>query len=139
MGARRPAHRWGLAVGTATELVDEWVVVHNAGAAPATVSMTALADGRRVAVKIQYPGIARTIRQDFRNLFFFLLPARFSRDWQNLKEQFEDLRLRLERETDYEQEAAMQERVRRLYAISMIAVLIALGALLVGIIALVGP
>ncbi|HUE73804.1 MAG TPA: AarF/ABC1/UbiB kinase family protein [Pirellulaceae bacterium] len=74
-----------------------------------------LKSGEEVAVKIQYPGIARTIRQDFRNLFFFLLPTRFSRDWDNLKSQFEDLRLRLERETDYEQEAAMQERVRRLF------------------------
>jgi predicted unusual protein kinase regulating ubiquinone biosynthesis (AarF/ABC1/UbiB family) len=74
-----------------------------------------LKSGEDVAVKIQYPGIARTIRQDFRNLFFFLFPARFSREWENLRQQFEDLRIRLERETDYQQEAELQERVRRLY------------------------
>jgi predicted unusual protein kinase regulating ubiquinone biosynthesis (AarF/ABC1/UbiB family) len=74
-----------------------------------------LKTGEEVAVKIQYPGIARTIRDDFRNLFFFLLPARFSRDWENTRQQFEDLRVRLERETDYEQEADVQERVRRLF------------------------
>lgn len=74
-----------------------------------------LKTGEDVAVKIQYPGIARTIRDDFRNLFFFLLPQRFSRDWENLRQQFEDLRHRLERETDYEQEAATQHRVRKLF------------------------
>jgi hypothetical protein len=86
-----------------------------AAASLGQVHRAQLKSGEDVAVKIQYPGIARTIRQDFRNLFFFLLPARFSRDWENLKAQFEDLRLRLERETDYEQEASMQERVRRLF------------------------
>jgi predicted unusual protein kinase regulating ubiquinone biosynthesis (AarF/ABC1/UbiB family) len=50
-----------------------------------------------------------------RNLLFFMLPARLSRDWESTKQQFEDLRVRLERETDYQQEAIMQERVRRLF------------------------
>ena len=36
-------------------------------------------DGPQVAVKVQYPGIARTIQADFRNLFLFLLPARLGR------------------------------------------------------------
>jgi len=86
-----------------------------AAASLGQVHRARLKTGEDVAVKIQYPGIARTIRQDFRNLFFFLLPARFSRDWENLRQQFEDLRTRLEQETDYEQEAIMQDRVRRLF------------------------
>ena len=86
-----------------------------AAASLGQVHRARLKSGEEVAVKIQYPGIARTIREDFRNLLFFLLPARFSRDWENMRQQFEDLRLRLERETDYEQEAATQERVRRLF------------------------
>jgi hypothetical protein len=86
-----------------------------AAASMGQVHRAGLKTGEEVAVKIQYPGIARTVRDDFRNLFFFLLPARFSRDWENLRQQFEDLRLRLERETDYEQEADMQQRVRRLF------------------------
>ena len=53
-----------------------------------------------VAVKIQYPGIARTISEDLRNLLLFMLPNRLGRDWENLKEQFDDLGLRLEQETD---------------------------------------
>jgi aarF domain-containing kinase len=86
-----------------------------AAASMGQVHRARLKTGEEVAAKIQYPGIGRTIRDDFRNLFFFLLPARFSRDWENTRQQFEDLRLRLERETDYEQEADMQERVRRLF------------------------
>ena len=74
-----------------------------------------LKTGEEVAVKIQYPGIARTIREDIRNLLLCMLPGRLSRDWENTKEQFEDLRVRLERETDYEQEATSLERARALF------------------------
>src|SRR5262249_1333874 len=42
-------------------------------------------------------------------------PARLSRDWENTKEQWDDLRMRLEHETDYEREAATLERVRPLF------------------------
>jgi aarF domain-containing kinase len=86
-----------------------------AAASMGQVHRARLETGQEVAVKIQYPGIARTIREDFRNLFFFLLPNRFGRDWENVRQQFDDLRHRLERETDYEQEADMQERVRKLF------------------------
>jgi aarF domain-containing kinase len=86
-----------------------------AAASMGQVHRARLKTGQDVAVKIQYPGIARTIRQDFRNLFFFLLPARFSRDWKNMQEQFEDLRVRLERETDYEQEAVWSQKARHLF------------------------
>ena len=86
-----------------------------AAASLGQVHRARLKTGQDVAVKIQYPGIARTIRQDIHNLFFYMLPARLSRDWENQKQQFEDLRIRLERETDYTQEAAMQERTRALF------------------------
>jgi predicted unusual protein kinase regulating ubiquinone biosynthesis (AarF/ABC1/UbiB family) len=74
-----------------------------------------LTSGEEVAVKIQYPGIARTIREDFRNFFLYLLPGRLGRDWENTKDQFDDLRTRLERETDYQAEAATLARVRPLF------------------------
>ncbi len=60
---------------------------------------------QRVAVKIQYPNIGRAIRDDFRNLLAFLLPMRLSGDWDNIRAQFEDVRHKLDLETDYEQEA----------------------------------
>src|SRR6185437_11874278 len=55
------------------------------------------------------------IGQDFRNLLLFLLPARLSADWENTREQFDDLRTRLERETDYEREAATLQKMRSLF------------------------
>jgi predicted unusual protein kinase regulating ubiquinone biosynthesis (AarF/ABC1/UbiB family) len=86
-----------------------------AAASLGQVHRARLKNGEEAAVKIQYPGIARTVREDLRNLFLFMLPARLSRDWENTKEQLEYLRNRLEAETDYEQEAAFQERVRQLF------------------------
>lgn len=86
-----------------------------AAASLGQVHRARLKSGEEVAVKIQYPGIARTIESDFRNLFLFLLPTRLTSDWEILKEQFEDLRQRLQLETDYELEAANIEKARRLF------------------------
>jgi predicted unusual protein kinase regulating ubiquinone biosynthesis (AarF/ABC1/UbiB family) len=86
-----------------------------AAASLGQVHRARLTTGQDVAVKIQYPGIARSIREDFRNLFLFLLPARLSSDWENTREQFDDLRTRLERETDYVTEAATQQKMRALF------------------------
>lgn len=68
---------------------------------------------QRVAIKIQYPGIARTIRDDFRNMKALVFPMRLSGDWDNLKKQGEDVLRMLDLETDYEQEAESQ-RIARL-------------------------
>jgi aarF domain-containing kinase len=86
-----------------------------AAASLGQVHRAQLKTGEEVAVKIQYPGIGRTIREDFRNFFLFLLPGRLNKDWQNTKDQFDDLRARLERETNYAEEAAVQEKVRALF------------------------
>ncbi|MBS0260952.1 MAG: AarF/ABC1/UbiB kinase family protein [Planctomycetes bacterium] len=86
-----------------------------AAASLGQVHRATLKSGQPVVVKIQYPGIARTIRQDIRNLLLFLTPARLSRDWDSTKDQLDDLRTRLEQETDYEQEAAMLTKVRALF------------------------
>ena len=87
-----------------------------AAASLGQVHRARLKSGEEVAVKIQYPGIARTIREDFRHLNLFLLPARLSADWENTKDQFDDLRTRLEHETDYEREAAALEKARSLFS-----------------------
>lgn len=86
-----------------------------AAASLGQVHRARLKSGEEVAVKIQYPGIARTIGDDFRNLQLFLLPNRLGREWQNVKEQFDDLRMRLEQETDYELEAANLQKARALF------------------------
>jgi predicted unusual protein kinase regulating ubiquinone biosynthesis (AarF/ABC1/UbiB family) len=86
-----------------------------AAASLGQVHRATLKTGEDVVVKIQYPGIARTIRDDMRNLQLFLLPARLGKDWECVKDQFDDLRMRLEQETDYETEAAVLAKVRPLY------------------------
>ena len=86
-----------------------------AAASLGQVHRARLKTGEEVAVKIQYPGIARTIREDFRNFFLYLLPGRLGKDWENIKDQFDELRMRLERETDYEAEAAVLAKVRPLF------------------------
>ena len=74
-----------------------------------------LINGEEVAVKIQYPGIARAIESDFRNLSMFLLPARLTKDWESTKDQFADLSRRLALEADYELEAANLRKARSLF------------------------
>jgi aarF domain-containing kinase len=86
-----------------------------AAASLGQVHRARLKTGEEVAIKIQYPGIARTVREDFRNLQAFLLPARLTKDWENTKDQFEDLRMRLEQETDYELEASNLQKARPLF------------------------
>jgi aarF domain-containing kinase len=86
-----------------------------AAASLGQVHRAELKSGEPVAVKIQYPGVGRTIGQDFRNLQLFLLPARLTADWENTREQFTDLRTRLEQESDYEREAKTLQRVRSLF------------------------
>src|SRR5439155_1044852 len=86
-----------------------------AAASLGQVHRARLKTGEEVAIKIQYPGIARTIREDFRNFLFFMLPGRLNKDWESAKSQFDDLRRRLERETDYEAEAGTLAKVRPLF------------------------
>ena len=73
-------------------------------------------DRRSVAVKVQYPGIAQTIKDDIRNLKTAGFAARFSGDWENLLEQYEGIEGMLEDETNYEQEAVFQRDARETLA-----------------------
>lgn len=96
-------------------LFAEFDEVAFAAASLGQVHRARLKTGEEVAVKIQYPGIGRTIRTDFRNLAPLLLPSRLTRDWENLKQQFEFLRRGIEQESDYQQEARNLERARRVF------------------------
>ena len=68
--------------------------------------------GEDVAVKVQYPGIATTIRSDFRNLGLLMSPMRLGTDGANLKEQCTYLRDMLLLEVDYESEADFLDQAR---------------------------
>jgi aarF domain-containing kinase len=86
-----------------------------AAASLGQVHRARLKSGETVAVKIQYPGIARTIDADFRNLSALLLPLRLGKDWESAKAQFEEVRRMLNQEVDYLQEAESTRRARELF------------------------
>jgi aarF domain-containing kinase len=56
-----------------------------AAASLGQVHAARLRSGEEVAVKVQYPGIARTIGEDFRNFSLFMFPGRLDKDWDNAK------------------------------------------------------
>lgn len=72
----------------------------------------AVLDGTRVAVKLQYPGMAAAVRADLANARMLLTPLRLGSAWQNLMAQLEELCRGLVSETDYLREALWTERVR---------------------------
>ena len=65
--------------------------------------------GEELAVKVQYPGIARTIESDFRNLSLLSAPMRLGTDGDNLSAQLAYVRDMLLLEVDYGSEARFLE------------------------------
>lgn len=80
-----------------------------------------LADGTAVAVKIQYPGVAATVRQDLDNVRA-LVKAMTAVVRDVMRQDFDreevvrELEARLSEELDYEREAANAQLFRRLFA-----------------------
>ncbi|MFG0328516.1 MAG: ABC1 kinase family protein [Phycisphaerales bacterium] len=71
--------------------------------------------GPPLAVKVQYPNMARTIRSDMRNLRTVSAPMRLTRDWDNTLLQLDDIAETLERETDYKSEASYAATAREYF------------------------
>jgi len=86
-----------------------------AAASLGQVHRAQLKTGEQVAVKIQYPGIARTIDADFRNLGALLFPMRLSKNWEYSKSQFDEIHRMLNQEVDYRQEADALRYARSLF------------------------
>ncbi len=72
-------------------------------------------DGRAVAVKVQYPGIARTITSDVRNVALLRRVARAAFPGLDTRSLIDELGERLQEEVDYLQEAESQELFARYY------------------------
>jgi predicted unusual protein kinase regulating ubiquinone biosynthesis (AarF/ABC1/UbiB family) len=98
------------------DLFAEFETTAFAAASLGQVHRARLKDGRRVAVKIQYPSIGRTIRDDFRAFSAIVAPMRLSADWTNLKDQWEHMRRMVEEETDYEREAQWLRTARSAFS-----------------------
>ncbi len=69
--------------------------------------------GEPVAVKIQYPGIARSIRSDVANIRALLLPMRLGVDGDSIRTQLDDIETMLGLEVDYRAEAENLRTARR--------------------------
>jgi predicted unusual protein kinase regulating ubiquinone biosynthesis (AarF/ABC1/UbiB family) len=86
-----------------------------AAASLGQVHRARLRSGEAVAVKIQYPGIERSIDSDFSNLKAMLSTIRLSREqYGEVWNAVEEVRRHFHREVDYVQEADTIEEFRRL-------------------------
>ncbi|HEY3945452.1 MAG TPA: AarF/ABC1/UbiB kinase family protein [Solirubrobacteraceae bacterium] len=74
-----------------------------------------LRDGRRVAVKVQYPGVAAAVRADMQNLGMILRLAKRIAPGMDPKAIGEEIRDRIEDELDYELEAQNQRSLARIF------------------------
>ncbi|WP_280267035.1 ABC1 kinase family protein [Nocardia wallacei] len=75
-----------------------------------------LADGRAVAVKVQYAGIAGAVRADLKNLALLLKMSKPMFPGFSAAAFMDELRLHLEQELDYLHEAATQHELAVFYA-----------------------
>ena len=90
---------------------------HDAAAAASIgqVHRAVLPDGRRVAVKVQYPGVAQAIRADMQNAGLLLRFAKALAPGLDAKAAAAELRERVLEELDYEYEAQNQRTFARGY------------------------
>ena len=70
-------------------------------------------DGRRVAVKVQYPGIATAVRADLANMGLMMRVAKVLAPGMDAKAMAAEIRERLTEELDYEHEASTHRRFAR--------------------------
>ena len=98
-----------------SELFAEFEEEAFAAASIGQVHRAELLDGRQVAVKIQYPGIAEALDADLRNAGTIVRLARALAPGLDAKEIAEELRERVMEELDYEYEAQNQRSFARAY------------------------
>ena len=73
-------------------------------------------DGREVAVKVQYPGVASAVRADMQNLGMIMGLLKRMTPGMNVKAVTAEVRDRIEEELDYELEAGNQRSLARIFA-----------------------
>src|SRR5437763_1339337 len=97
------------------ELFEDFEEEAAAAASIGQVHRALLPDGRRVAVKIQYPGIAKALRADMQNAGMILRLAKALAPGLDAGAAAEELKLRVLEELDYEYEAQNQRTFARAY------------------------
>ncbi len=86
-----------------------------AAASIGQVYRAVLADGRTVAVKVQYPGVAQAVRADMQNLGMILRLMKQIAPGLDVKATAEEVRDRIGEELDYELEAQNQRSLARIF------------------------
>jgi predicted unusual protein kinase regulating ubiquinone biosynthesis (AarF/ABC1/UbiB family) len=86
-----------------------------AAASIGQVYRAVLKDGREVAVKVQYPGVAAAVRADLQNLELIMRVLKRMTPGMNVKAIAEEIRERIGEELDYELEAQNQRSLARIF------------------------
>ena len=86
-----------------------------AAASIGQVYRATLPDGRRVAVKVQYPGVAGAVRADMANLGLIMRLLKRISPGLDAKAIAEEVRARIDEELDYELEAQNQRALARIF------------------------
>jgi predicted unusual protein kinase regulating ubiquinone biosynthesis (AarF/ABC1/UbiB family) len=94
---------------------DEFDEEPIAAASIGQVYRARLPDGRAVAVKVQYPGVAAAVRADMQNLGLILRLAKRIAPGMDPKAIGEEIRSRIQEELDYELEAQNQRTLARIF------------------------
>ena len=97
------------------EIFEELEPKPIAAASIGQVYRARLRDGRQVAVKVQYPGVAAAVRADMQNLGMILRLAKRIAPGMDPKAIGEEIRDRIEDELDYELEAQNQRSLARIF------------------------
>jgi predicted unusual protein kinase regulating ubiquinone biosynthesis (AarF/ABC1/UbiB family) len=97
------------------QVFDEFEEEPIAAASIGQVYRARLGDGRQVAVKVQYPGVAAAVRADMQNLGLILRLAKRIAPGMDPKALGEEIRNRIEEELDYELEAQNQRTLARIF------------------------
>jgi predicted unusual protein kinase regulating ubiquinone biosynthesis (AarF/ABC1/UbiB family) len=97
------------------EAFDEFDEEPIAAASIGQVYRARLHDGRDVAVKVQYPGVAAAVRADLQNIGMILRLAKRIAPGLDPKTVGEEIRRRIEEELDYELEAQNQRQLARIH------------------------
>ena len=95
------------------EAFAEWDKEAVAAASIGQVYRARLHDGRQVAVKVQYPGVAQAVRVDMQNLGLILQVAKRIAPGLDAKAAAAEIRERFTEELDYEHEAQSQRAIAR--------------------------
>ena len=97
------------------DVFDEFDEEPIAAASIGQVYRARLTDGRPVAVKVQYPGVAAAVRADMQNLGLILRLVKRIAPGLDPKAIGEEIRSRVQEELDYELEAQNQRSLARIF------------------------